>query len=70
MDAIDLLAEGTVHGQLAFDIEGGSGADQVGLAFNLAGPSTPDRARRYPNTITMPMTTNPLRTPFTTPPLA
>jgi hypothetical protein len=41
-DAINLLAEGTVHGQLTFDIEGGSGADQIGLAFNLAGPSTPD----------------------------
>jgi hypothetical protein len=40
-DAINLLAEGTVGGQLSFDIEGGSGADQVGLAFNLAGPSTP-----------------------------
>jgi hypothetical protein len=40
-DAINLLAEGTVQGQLAFAIQGGSGNDQIGLAFNLAGPSTP-----------------------------
>jgi hypothetical protein len=41
-DSIDLLAEGTVHGQLAFGIQGGDGADRIGLTFNLDGPSAPD----------------------------
>lgn len=50
-DTINLLAEGAVHGQLAFDIQGGDGADQIGLAFNLAGPSTPGSLP--PSTVTI-----------------
>jgi NAD(P)-dependent dehydrogenase (short-subunit alcohol dehydrogenase family) len=42
-DAINLLAEGVVHGRLTFDIQGGNGAAQIGLSFNLADPSTPGR---------------------------
>jgi hypothetical protein len=40
-DTINLLAEGNVNGQLAFDIQGDAGADQIGLTFNLADPITP-----------------------------
>lgn len=50
-DAINLLAEGAVHGQLMFDIQGGNDADQIGLSFNLADPSTPDSLP--PSTVTI-----------------
>jgi hypothetical protein len=50
-DAINLVAEGNVNGKLAFDIQGGAGADRVGLTFNLAGPASPGSLP--PSTVTI-----------------
>jgi hypothetical protein len=40
---------------------------QAGEDLDRSGPSRPDRPRRYPTTMTIPMTTKPSATPFTSP---